>query len=100
MPEPDRNPEPERRPGTRPGVDWIPDPDRNAGYERHPGEKRHGADLPPDHPGHQEPFPRRRKPDGAADQYPNETPRRYPGGGAYIEGVPDEPPPRRPSDER
>ncbi|KID28417.1 hypothetical protein [Prauserella rugosa] len=98
MPEPQRSPEPDAWPG-QPEFDEPVEPDRHTGGRHRRDQPRHGADLPPDHPGHQEPFPRRRKPEGAAEQYPHETPRRYPGGGAHIEGVP-EPPPRRTPDER
>jgi hypothetical protein len=53
-------------------------------------------DQPPEHPGHQPPFPRRTKPESATEQYPHETPNRYPGEGPRIEGLPMPPTGYRP----
>ncbi|MFC4000350.1 hypothetical protein ACFS2C_21735 [Prauserella oleivorans] len=58
-----------------------------------PAPEHPRPDDPPERPGHQPPFPRRRKPEGAAEQYPHETPTRYPGSGARIEGLPEPPRP-------
>ena len=50
-----------------------------------------GPDEPPERPGHQPLFPRKRKPEDAPDQYPRETPTPYPGEGPRIEGLPKPP---------
>lgn len=129
MPEPDRNTQPNTRPGpgTPPGSGGPRRPDRFGEDEFEQGRsgehERRDSRLPPDAPpgelppsefppvdpppgepepgvpGRQEMFPRRRKPGGSREQYPHETARRYPGGGAHIEGVP-EPPARRTWHER